>query len=241
VAPAVGNEFADPHELRGGTVLAVHLGVVRFALLVVLVGCAARLGGGTTEESGLNPDAAVVKVPDAAQQLPDAPSGVADNSCGVASTQGNLGNLTGQAGVATQGTTTAKVYFVGASTSLTATQATPDVLQVELWDGYGVFAGGAARTGTFSITGDETDYDTCGVCVLTLANVTNNTPTKMLFATSGTVTVTTIGTAAGQTTQVTVSNASFVETVNVTDQGYQPVTGSNCPSPISNAGLSGTI
>jgi hypothetical protein len=214
---------------------------VRFALLLVLVGCAARLGGGTSDEGGgLSPDAAVVKQPDAAQQ-PDAPSVAVDNACGVASMQGDLGSLTGPAGVATQGTTTQKVYFVGAPTSLTASQATPDVLQVELWDGYGVFAGGAAQTGTFTISGDETDYDTCGVCVLMLANVANNTPAKLLAATSGTVTVTSIGSAAGQTTQVTVSNASFVEIVSVTDQGYQAVTTSNCPSPISNAGLSGTI
>ena len=225
-----------------GMVLAVPWVVRPALLLVFLVACSARLGSGEggmqDDDDGVRPDAAIVQSPDAAVQ-PDAPPAVVDNACGVATMQGNLGNLTGQAGVANQGTTTQRVHYVGAATPLTATSATPDIVVVELWDNYGAFAGGVARTGTFTISGNETDYDTCGVCLLMFANVTNGTATKLLLATSGTVTVTSIGTAAGQTTQATVSNASFVEIVD--NQGYQQVAGSNCPSPISNAGLSGTL
>ena len=68
----------------------------------------------------------------------------------------------------------------------------------------------------------------------------NNTPAKLLLATAGTVTVTSIATAAGETTEVDVANASFVEITYVQDQGYQSVTTSSCPSPIAHATLRGT-
>jgi hypothetical protein len=172
----------------------------------------------------------------------DAPAVAMDNACGIASDQGNLGTLTGTAGSQPQASgSTQRVSWVSAATPTTATTAAPDFVVVELWDNYGAFAGGAARTGTFTISGAETDYDTCGVCVVMAANVTNNTPTKLLLATAGTVTVTSIGTAAGQMTQATVSNASFVEIAEVPNQGFQTVMGSNCTSPISSGELRGTL
>jgi hypothetical protein len=172
----------------------------------------------------------------------DGPTLVADNACGVASDHGDLGSLMGQAGSVLQdATTTNRIHYISAPTPLTAAQAAPDIIVVELWDTFGAFAGGVARTGTFQIAGAETDYDTCGLCVLMLANYANDTPAKLLLATSGTVTVTSIGTGAGQTTQVGVSNASFVEITSVPDMGYQPVASSNCPSPISKAALSATL
>jgi len=224
---------------------------VRFLLPVLLAtaafGCEARLGGGTgnIDRDDLRPDASFGggggSVDAGGGSQTDAGSMVAaDNACGVASTQGNLGTLTGQAGAGQQGTTTQMVYSVSADTPSTASQATPDVVYVELWDNYGVFVGGPVKTGTFTITGDETDYDTCGACVLMLANVASTgTPAKLMAATSGTVTVTSIATAAGQTTSVTLTNISFTEIQAVTDQGYQPVAGSTCTSPISNATVSG--
>jgi hypothetical protein len=213
-------------------------------VLLLIAACEARLEGpGTLDREGLGPDAAVVtQGPDAAIAQPDAaPAVAADNACGVASTQGNLGTLMGQSSVAQQGTTTSMIYSVGADSPLTANQMARDVIYVELWDGFGAFAAGPARTGTFTISGDETDYDTCGVCVLVLANYANNTAAKMLAATSGTVTVTSIGTAAGQTTAVTLTNISFTEIALQADQTYQAVAGSTCTSPISNAALSGTL
>lgn len=184
----------------------------------------------------------MARTPDAAaQNTPDAAPMVTDNACGVASDQGDLGMLSGAAGSQTQSsTTTQRVSFVEAVSPLTASQATPDVVYVELWDGYGAFTGAAAHAGTFTIAGAETDYDTCGVCVLMLADVANNTPTKLLLATSGTVTITSVGTATGQTTEATVTNASFVE-ISQQNNDYQPVVGSNCPSPISHVELRGTL
>jgi hypothetical protein len=213
-------------------------------LLVLLAACEARLGAGPDEDMGLGPDASIARNPDAAPApSPDATTAIADNACGVASDQGDMGMLAGSAGSQTQSsTTTQRVSWVQSVTPGTATQATPDFVEIELWDGYGAFTGTAAHTGTFTISGAETDYDTCGTCVLMFANVdANNTPAKMLLATSGTVTVTSVGTATGQTTQATVTNASFVEITLVQNTDYQTVTTSSCPSPIKNAQLRGTL
>ena len=167
---------------------------------------------------------------------------IAQNSCGVAANQGDLGTLTGFAGSQTQTTmTTARVSWVGSATPDTATQAKPDVVYIELWDGYGPFANTTAKPGTYTISGAETDWDTCGVCVLTLADVdANGNATKYLMATAGTVTVTSVGTATGQTTQATLTNASFTE-ITLVNQDYQAVAGSTCTSPISHAAISATL
>lgn len=218
---------------------------MRLAISLLLVGCSAQLGpanggGGGGKEDDFGPDAAVIVTADA--QVDAAPVQVADNTCGVASTHGDLGTVAGQARSAVQEGTSRRVGIVSAATPATAAQAAPDVIVVQLWDNYGPFAGGAARTGTFQLTGTELDYDTCGVCVLQLANVANNTPAKLLFATAGTVTVTSVGTTAGQTIQLSISNASFVEIVEDTiNGGYRSVAGSTCTSPITNVVLSGTI
>jgi hypothetical protein len=213
-------------------------------LVIFLAACGARIGGDDGPDQA-RPDASLTRSPDAAvqQQQPDAaPATIADNACGVASTLGELGMLTGYAGSQTQSTTTTqRVSWVGSPTPATATTATPDLVEIDLYDGYGAFNGTAAHTGTFTISGAETDFDTCGVCVLLLANISNNTPAKWMLATSGTVTVTSVGTATGQTTQATVSNASFVEITQLSDQTYQNVAGSTCTSPISHVDVRGTL
>lgn len=195
----------------------------------VLVACGAQLG---PSEVDVRPDTAPAH-PDAALPV--------DNECGIAANQGDLGTMTGAAGARAQSaTTTAQTYFVAAPTSLSAMQPVPDILNIELWDGYGPFANGTARTGTFTISGDDTDYDTCGICVLMAANLDDNKPARLLLATAGTVTVTSIAMASGQSTVVDVANASFVEITYVQDQGYQSVTTTNCPSPIAHALVRGT-
>ncbi|HUS30203.1 MAG TPA: hypothetical protein VMZ53_16965 [Kofleriaceae bacterium] len=216
-----------------------------FSVLVcLLAACGARIGGDDSDDNSARPDASISRSPDAGmqQQQPDAAPVVMDNACGVAQNQGDLGNLTGFAGTQLQdGSTTQRIRWVGSETAATANQASPDVLYVELWDGFGAFTGGAARTGTFTISGNETDLDTCGVCVMMLANVTNNTPAKTLVATSGTVTITSVGTTAGQMTQATVTNASFTEVTCNQTNGCTNVAGSTCTSPISHGDVRGTL
>ena len=212
---------------------------MRCALLLVpvLVACGAQLGPSEVDQV---PDGGARPRDDAKPAHADSAL-PADNECGVAANQGDLGTMTGVAGARAQSdTTTAQTYFVAAPTSLSAIQPIPDIINVELWDGYGAFANTTAHTGTFTISGDETDYDTCGICVLMAANLVNDTPARLLLATSGTVQVKSIATAAGETTEVEVEEASFVEITYVQDQGYQSVTTSSCPSPIKHGVVRGT-
>jgi hypothetical protein len=67
-----------------------------------------------------------------------------------------------------------------------------DLFVIDLFAGYGVFTDGL-KTGTFTITGDETDYNTCGVCVSVLGDFDPMTGSPMMYvAQSGTVTITSI-------------------------------------------------
>lgn len=73
-----------------------------------------------------------------------------------------------------------------------------DLYVIELFGGYGAMTDGLA-TGTFTLSGDETNYNTCGVCVSVLAEFDPMTgPTMTYIAQSGTVTITSVeGTFAG--------------------------------------------
>jgi len=218
------------------------------SLVILLAACGAHIGGDDTYDNEVRPDASSMgRQPDAGmqqQQQPDAgTAAIQDNACGVASTLGDLGNLTGYAGAQLQqNSTTDRIRWVGSPTQATATTATPDEVYIELWDKYGAFNGVAAHTGTFTLSGDDLDMNTCGICVLVLANVTNNNPTKWLFATAGTVNITTVGTNTGQQTAATLTNASFTEiTYNSTNQTWSKVSGSTCTNPISHVDVRGTL
>jgi hypothetical protein len=221
---------------------------VALSLVFLLAACGARIGGDDSpDNNNTRPDASLTRSPDAGgqqqQQVDAGTPAVQENGCGVALNQGDFGaTITGYAGTQLQdGSTTDRIRWVGSATPSTIQSATPDHLYVELWDKYGAFTGGAARTGTFTLTGDDLDLDTCGICVMMLANVSNNTPSKMMIATSGSVTVTSVGTTTGQATQVVVNNVSFVETTCVQNQGCTNNASSNCTSPLTHADVRGTL
>ena len=198
--------------------------------VALLAGCFARAGG-----DGDSPDAAgPLPIPDAAA---DAAPIVVDNACGVATDQGDVGTLAADARVRNQGSTSRKIYRLGAPTPRTENDPRPDVIFIELWENFGAFAGTTAHPGTFPIAGPELDYQTCGVCVFTLADVDDdNGATRILFATAGQVTVNAVGPAAGTAVSVEVESVVFQEV----DQEFQPV-GSNCPSPLQHGQLDGVI
>ncbi len=83
------------------------------------------------------------------------------------------------------------------------------IVQLELWDGLGAFAGGAVRTGTFPITGAETDYATCGVCVRAIGDK-GAADAKKYFATGGSVQVTAAG-AAGTPLSAVITGVTLAE------------------------------
>jgi hypothetical protein len=79
----------------------------------------------------------------------------------------------------------ANVYSVG---GLLDASESPDVLQIELWDNYGAFAGGAVTPGTYTLAGAELTIESCGVCVSLFADIASETG-RGYFATGGTVTI----------------------------------------------------
>src|SRR5262245_60089335 len=86
-------------------------------------------------------------------------------TCPVASSLGALGAVTGEAEDINQGGR--KITFVH---DLVPTYP-KDVLQVALIDNLGTFAEGTIEAGTYPITGEETSFLTCGVCVNVIGDI----------------------------------------------------------------------
>jgi hypothetical protein len=66
-------------------------------------------------------------------------------------------------------------------------ELSPDVLHLELYGGQGVFRGGEVRPGRFTLSGQESRYDTCGACLLLLVDRSPDTlrPSEYFFAERG--------------------------------------------------------
>jgi hypothetical protein len=115
----------------------------------------------------------------------DAPGAMADAydtaQCLIQGDYGDAGALTGTAGSA-QGATTVTVTL----------DAGPprDTFFIRMVPGNGAFTGGVAP-GTYTISGADADYNSCGLCVHIIADIVSGQgPTKFYFADSGTVTLT---------------------------------------------------
>ena len=127
---------------------------------------------------------------DDAMTTPDAPGGTADApssaQCLVKSDYGAAGTVTG-------------TQTMGAGTLSATLDAGPprDVFFVKLVTGKGVFSGGIAP-GTYTISGADAGYTTCGLCVHIIADlVAGQGPSKFYFADSGSVTLTSTGAVMG--------------------------------------------
>jgi hypothetical protein len=107
-----------------------------------------------------------------------------------------------------------------------------DVVQIELWDGIGAFAAGKVAVGTYAITGLESAYDTCGVCVRGLGDK-GSAGAKKYFATGGSVTITSLT----PTLTASFSNVTFGEV----DAMDKPVASGACSSMVGGASISGTL
>ncbi|MEM9488690.1 MAG: hypothetical protein AAGC55_06070 [Myxococcota bacterium] len=97
--------------------------------------------------------------------------------------------------------------------------ATPDILAVELAQGYGVFTE-ALQTGTFEIAGAETSLADCGACIYMLGDLDPAAGARQFFmAQSGTITIESVPAAAGE--QLTGS----IENVTLSEITRDPVSG----------------
>jgi hypothetical protein len=112
-----------------------------------------------------------------------------------------------------------------------------DLLVVELFDHFGVFAGGL-RTGIFELTGEELDYATCGVCIRVFGDIGPLGDVRQVFmATSGTVEIREVGLSQNGHLQATLIDLTF-EHVNIDPRTFEstPVN-DGCESAIEGAHL----
>ncbi len=117
----------------------------------------------------------------------------------------------------------------------------PDLLDIELYAMTGVFTA-AITPGTYTLSGDELNYATCGLCVLIYANATFDSSTGDLtgadqyyLATGGSVTITSVAdnTAGTGTLTGTLNNITFDHvTIDSTTFTSTPV-GDSCESMIT--------
>ena len=116
----------------------------------------------------------------------------------------------------------------------------PDVISIELWDGYGSFADGDAAVGAYDIAGDDTAVVTCGICIYIYSNATLVDGTivdseKDYIATGGSLTVDSI------TTDFTgsASDLTFTEIDQSSDMG-EPLEG-GCQTAVPSASFDAPI
>jgi hypothetical protein len=113
---------------------------------------------------------------------------------------------------------------------------TPDAVQLELYQGFGAFGSGDIKNGTYQITGEETNYATCGVCVRIFTDIVSDgsggaSSTDDYFATGGTVTLTSV---SGNTFSGTLSNVAMTH-VTIDPQTFNSTPVGDCNSNIANA------
>lgn len=108
---------------------------------------------------------------------------------------------------------------------------TTSIVQVELYDNAGPFAGGAVRTGTFPV---DPDPVTCGVCVRALGDK-GGADEMEYFATAGTVTLSALG-PDGTAFSLDVANVALAQI-----DGDHTLVPGGCTATIVGAQLDGTL
>jgi len=192
----------------------------RLPALLVAAACAACSSSAddpSPSEDDLAPDAGADTVEDVADNC-DLPSAL--DAPALSNMEAIYGNQPGSMGAR-------QVYRMFAAIDGTET----GLLQVELWDDRGVFAGDVGTPGSFTIEGAETDPDTCGVCVFLIGEHLSDGSVATFLAQSGTVTIDQLsGTMSGS-----VSDLSFTE-VGLYDRDIGP-----CAASLSSASFSAPI
>ncbi len=194
-------------------------------LSVLLAGCVV----GSQDPAGPGPDPSD---PDPTDPDPTDPDPT--ETCPMATAIADTGDLTAlkaqQCNV--PGTQGAQKFY---RMSATLPGATTEIVQLELYDGKGPFAGKAVAAGTYQITGADASYATCGVCVRAIGGK-GTADEKTYFATGGTVVVTSVGTGGGAAS-ATITNATFGEVDPTTNAAVS----GGCASTLARSKIDGTM
>lgn len=150
--------------------------------------------------------------------------------CGVTAELGSLGQLASPSiKVMNETIMTGKIVQLSASIDSELS------LRVQLWDGYGVFAGNAAHEGTFELVGAETSAATCGVCVYLSRHTSGQSSSyTTLIGVAGSVDVAALG-ATGTDTAALIDGITFAEL----DTDTSTLIADGCVSSIADASLGG--
>jgi hypothetical protein len=108
-----------------------------------------------------------------------------------------------------------------------------DVLSLQLWDERGAFVG-PAEPGTYTIGGEETNFNTCGVCATVLGNIVPMQGARQFYiAQSGTITIDSISpTFSGSITGLTLQEFDLNTGAAIAD---------GCTTVIDNASFSAEL
>jgi hypothetical protein len=110
-------------------------------------------------------------------------------------------------------------------------------LKIELWDGYGAFAGGIAHTGTFQLGGADASAATCGICAyVTRGSSESPSSYVALLALAGTIDVTQLAGVGG----TVMANATNLELAQIDPATSAPTT-DGCTTVVKSASLTGTL
>ncbi len=191
------------------------------ALVAILSACtvgAGGDGGGEDDEEDVAPDAGTTTTP-ATCPLPE----TTGDTGGLTALKAQRCNVSGSMG-------TRQWYRLSASLPGSAT----DIVQLELWDGQGAFAGRKVAIGTYPLTGAELSYATCGVCVRAVGDK-GATETKLYMATGGSVQVTAVG-INGAPIAATLTDVTFSEVSST-----MAAVAGGCGAAVAKVGISGTV
>lgn len=177
----------------------------------------------------------------------DAPGGSIDAppaACTVSTTSfGDKGALTGAATFAASQMNPA-IYRIAMQGALEAAAPT-DVLFIDFFTGYAPFGTQQAPTavvpGTYELNGAQLDFETCGVCVTLGTNATMTGYDDDYMVTGGTVTVTAVGDAVGETLTLSVTNLQLEHVTIDPMSGATSAVGDGCTTSIANATYSGMV
>lgn len=174
-----------------------------FALLVVATACddeGGKKDAGAVDMKTVDAAAATIDMAGSVDAAADA------GACLLVDNLGDLGNPGGQVFLdEDMPDPTSEMFWEGAIND----EEPADLVSLELYAGYGAF-GETLTAGTFQLTGDETNYSTCGACVLIYADATADSVGAIYMATGGELQLTSVETRlTGTLHNVTLTHVSI--------------------------------